>query len=283
MRSLARSVCARRADRRLPAVTATMRPMNVRRLYPDPAELPAEDATATLDLAALAPADRPYLVLNMVETLDGRITIGGRSGAIGNDADRELFHGLRVAADAVMAGAGTVRTERYGRLVRVPRRRERRAAAGLRPHPIAIVVSATLALSPELPLLQDPDSHVVILTAADRSLDGVAADVDYLRATARARPGSPSALRLRPLLERLRAEHGVRSIVCEGGPRLNETLLREGVVDELFLSLSPKLAAGGGPPLVAGDELSPPLELDLVWVLEAEGHLFMRYRVASAG
>ncbi len=54
----------------------------------------------------------------MVSTADGRASIAGRSGPIGNRADRELFHGLRTAVDAVMAGAGTVRAERYGRIVR---------------------------------------------------------------------------------------------------------------------------------------------------------------------
>src|SRR5205085_2515837 len=74
--------------------------------------------------------DRPYLALNMVATADGRVTVGGRSGPIGNEADRALFHELRAQVDAVMAGAGTVRTERYGRIVRDPDRRARRAEGG---------------------------------------------------------------------------------------------------------------------------------------------------------
>ena len=53
----------------------------------------------------------------MASTVDGRASIGGRSGAIGNRADRELFHALRASVDAVMAGAGTVRVERYGRII----------------------------------------------------------------------------------------------------------------------------------------------------------------------
>jgi 5-amino-6-(5-phosphoribosylamino)uracil reductase len=71
----------------------------------------------------------------------------------------------------------------------------------------------------------------------------------------------------------------VRSILCEGGPGLNESLVREGLVDELFLSLAPKLA--GGPPLtvLSGDPLARTLDLELVWLLEHEGHLFGRYRV----
>jgi riboflavin biosynthesis pyrimidine reductase len=84
-----------------------------------------------LDFGERAHDDRPYLVLNMVTTADGRVTIGGRSGPIGNEADKDLFHALRTRVDAVMVGAGTLRAEKYGRLVRKPERREARVRAGL--------------------------------------------------------------------------------------------------------------------------------------------------------
>src|SRR3954462_5599685 len=104
-----------------------------RRIYPEPGELNAEEAAAGFGPVESAPGERPYLGLNMVGTADGKATVGGRSGPIGNQADRELFHELRAQVDAVMAGAGTVRAERYGRIVRDPGRRERRAARGLEP------------------------------------------------------------------------------------------------------------------------------------------------------
>jgi riboflavin-specific deaminase-like protein len=247
--------------------------VKLRRLHPDPAELTPAEAIGGLRLAELAPPDRPYLVLNMVATLDGRIAIDGRSGPIGDEADRELFHGLRTQADAVMVGAGTIRTERYGRIVRRPERREQRVAEGLAPDPLAVVVSARMRLLADAPLLQDPDSTVAILTASQEELPDTAARIHYLRGPAGVE------LELRPLLERLRTEHGVRSILCEGGPSLNESLVREGLVDELFLSIAPKLA--GGPPLtvLTGDPLPEPLTAALVWLLEHDGHLFGRYRL----
>jgi riboflavin-specific deaminase-like protein len=249
--------------------------VKLRRLYPDPAELTAEEATTGLRLADLAPADRPYLVLNMVETLDGRIAIDGRSGPIGDEADRELFHGLRTQADAVMVGAGTVRTERYGRIVRDPGRRARREADGLAGDPLAVVVSQRLLLPPDLPLLQDPSSHVVICTASGDELPEAPAQVSYLR-------GEPGAdLRLAPLMRRLRAELGVRSILCEGGPVLNDALFRERLVDELFLSIAPKLAAGPPMTMLAGDALEEPITLDLVTLFEHGSHLFARYRMPA--
>jgi riboflavin biosynthesis pyrimidine reductase len=144
---------------------------------------------------------------------------------------------------------------------------------GLAPDPLAVIVSARLRLPPDLPLLQDPDSTVVVLTASDEELPPVPARVQYMR-------GPPGAeLELRPLVQRLRSDLGVRSILCEGGPSLNASLVREQLADELFLSLAPKLA--GGPPLtiLTGDPLPEPITADLVWLLEHDGHLFGRYRL----
>ena len=125
--------------------------MDFERLHPDRGRVSARDAAVALRESAAPQDDRPYLALNMVATADGRVTIEGRSGGIGNEADRELFHELRAQVDAVMAGAGTVRTERYGRLVRDPKRRARRGEAGLEPDPLAVIVSARLALTPDKP------------------------------------------------------------------------------------------------------------------------------------
>jgi 5-amino-6-(5-phosphoribosylamino)uracil reductase len=246
------------------------------RLHPDPGTLTPEQVTTGMRLGDLAPAGRPYLALNMVETLDGRVAIDGRSGPIGNQADRELFHGLRTQADAVMAGAGTVRAERYGRMVKSDELRARRVRDGLKPDPLAVVVSARLNLPADLPLLQDPDSHVLVLTASAGDPPDVPARVDVLRAEHGAGP-----LRLAPLLARLRDDYGVRSIMCEGGPVLNDGLLREDLVDELFLALAPKLAAGEPLTVVTGMGLRPPVEFRLLTVHESAGDLFMRYRVAQ--
>jgi riboflavin-specific deaminase-like protein len=258
--------------------------MDLRRIFPDPAVVTVAEAAAALRTDAAPAADRPYLALNFASTADGRITIGGRSGPIGNDADRELFHELRAQADAVLAGAGTVGSERYRRLIRDPERREQRRAAGLDPDPLAVVVSARLMLDPEIPLLQDPDSRVLIVTAAERELEGVQARVEYLRP-----PEVPDELRdraavlsLAPLMSVLRDRHGVELVLCEGGSVLGGALLRERLVDELLLSLAPKLGAGSGPTVVTGPPFDPPVEMALLTAHEAGGHLFLRYRVADS-
>ncbi len=250
--------------------------MRFQRVFPDHGESSPQEAAAALREQAQAHADRPYLVLNMVSTADGRITIGGRSGPIGNEADRELFHELRANVDAVMVGAGTVRTERYGRIVRDAARRERRQAAGLDADPLAVIVSARLALDADIPLLKDPEARVVIVTASDAEIDGVQAEVEYFRANTDDEPGVVS---LAPAMRTLR-ERGVETVLCEGGPVLNATLLEEGLVDELFLALASKLSAGIGPTIVAGPELDPTVELGLVTAHEAGGDLFLRYRLS---
>lgn len=255
----------------------TLTAVQFQSLFPSTATLTAAEAATALRDDARAHAKRPYLALNMVATGDGRITIDGRSGPIGNAHDRALFHELRAQVDAVMVGAGTVRNERYGRLVRDPDRRERRRAAGLDPDPLAVVVSARLALDPDrVPLLQDADSRVTVVTAGDGEIVGASATVDYIRTP---KDEAAGVVPLAPALQDLR-ERGVETVLCEGGPVLNGTLLREGLVDELFLVVASKLAGGGGPSVVSGPELDPPVALELVSALEGGGDLFLRYRVA---
>lgn len=248
--------------------------VTLRRLLPDVETVTVDEAASGLAFAERAPADRPYLALNMVSTADGKATIQGRTRALGSEADRALFHHLRTQVDAVMVGAGTLRIERYGRLVRLPELREKRQREGLAPDPIAVVVSGRLLLPADIPLLADPESRVLVITASDGEVEGCAADVGYLRG------GATTELELAPHLRTLRAEHGIRSILCEGGPTLNSSLLREGLVDELFLTVTPQLASGEGvPTIVVGDPLPEPLALELLTLHEGEGELFLRYRL----
>ncbi|TMK26778.1 MAG: pyrimidine reductase family protein [Actinobacteria bacterium] len=248
---------------------------------------PGEPASAAAIVEALglwerpaAAAERPRVLGNMVSTVDGRASIKGRSGPIAGPADRALFHALRTPVDAVMAGAGTMRVERYGRIIRDESRRRLRRERGLSAEPIACVVSASLALPPDLPLLGEPEAHVVVLTPSDAELPASAAQVDYIRAAGNGGLDLPRAL------AELRSRFAVEVLLCEGGPHLNGELLAAGLVDEMFLSLSPKLA-GGDPPdgealrIVAGEELEQPLELALLGVLEHDSHLCLRYGVSA--
>lgn len=251
--------------------------MNLERLRPEAPPLSADAVASGLRLGDLAPPERPYVVLNMVATADGRATVDGRAGPIGNEADRQLFHHLRTQTDAVMAGARTVTVERYGRLVRNPALRDKRREERLAGDPLAVLVSGRLDLPADVPLLQDEHSRVVIITGSDARLEGCRAEVDYVRST------GPTA-DLATSLHALRTQHGVRSVLCEGGPTLNAALLREGLVDELFLSVAAKL--GGGPdalPIVRGLPGGGVIDMDLIWALRAGSDVFLRYRLAGAG
>ncbi|MGH3933228.1 MAG: RibD family protein [Pseudonocardiaceae bacterium] len=244
--------------------------VSLRRLLPAPGTVTAVEAMDGLTFAELAPDHRPYLVLNMVATADGAATVRGRTAPMSNQADRELFHELRAMVDAVMVGASTVCTERYRRLVRDPKRRQRRVARGLAPDPLAVVLSRRLTLTADLPLLADPDSRVLVVTASDSDLPGCLAQVSYLR------PAPEEELPA--VLRRLRTEYGVRSVLCEGGPTLNAALLPAGLVDELFLAIAPALAGSAGSlTIVDRASLPEPVGLDLRWLLESQGQLFARY------
>jgi riboflavin biosynthesis pyrimidine reductase len=114
---------------------------------------------------------------------------------------------------------------------------------------------------------------VVIVTSAQHSLEGVRAHVEYLRSPTVDLPGA---------LATLRGEHGVRAILCEGGPHLNASLLAQGLIDELFLTTVPVLAgAAGALSIMDGAPLAAPVALTLRWMLAHEGELFARYALGD--
>jgi riboflavin biosynthesis pyrimidine reductase len=226
-----------------------------RRLLPGP---PADGLSATEVAAEVSTAprgDRPFVLLNMIATADGRATIAGRTAAIGNRADYELFHALRARVDAVMVGAETVRVEGYGAMDQ-----------------LAVVVTRSAWLPVDRGLLAAPGNRVVVVTPSpDAELPPAPASVTYLR-----EPDLCIALR------RLHDEHGVRAIDCEGGPGLNATLVPAGLIDELHLVLAPKLVGGRDPlTILRGPELDPPIDLALLSLHESGGYLFARYGMAA--
>ena len=241
-------------------------------IHPDRRPTSPEELASGLRLADLAPADRPYVGLNMVSSLDGKATIEWRTKGLSTELDRRLFHHLRTQADAVMVGAGTIRAERYGRMAKSPELREKRVAEGLAPNALAVIVSARLDVPADLKLLNEPEQRVVIATGSDATLPGLGDQVEY------ARVGDD----LPKLMAYLQETHGIRSVLCEGGPTLNSYLFAGGLVDELFLTLNPKVTGGAAAlTIVAGREVVEPAELDLVSVAEGDGDLFTRWRVRS--
>jgi riboflavin biosynthesis pyrimidine reductase len=209
-----------------------------------------DEAASGLRLGERAPADRPFIALNMVSSADGKATLAGKTAPMSAPADRELFHHLRTQADGILVGAGTVRAERYGPVTKTSELQAKREREGVRPDALAVIASRSRALPDDLPLLTRAPDSVRLLEDVP---NGLAA---------------------------LRAE-GIRSLLCEGGPTLNATLFAESLVDELFLTIAP-IVAGAGETLtiVAGPPLPTAVDLELMTVHTADGHLFMRYRVS---
>jgi riboflavin-specific deaminase-like protein len=241
------------------------------RLTSGPARAPHE-WLAELRPHERAHADRPFLYLNMVASADGRASFEGRTSGLGSEADTLLLTELRALADAVLVGTNTIRVEGYGRLVRNAGRVARREAAGLHPTPAAVLISRSFDIPWGAPLFAAEDQPVIVYTHAEGTPPQVAAPLEVVRLEDPAPAAMMADLRTR----------GVRALLCEGGPTLNSALLEAGVVDELFLTLSPMLSGEpGAPRIVEGEGLPEPARLTLEWALRHEQELYLRYSVRT--
>jgi len=242
----------------------------MRRLLPDPGATSVEEQLDAYLPWQDAPAARPLVAVNFVATVDGRATIDGVSGPIGSATDTAMLVGLRTRFDAVMIGAGTMRAERYGPPVAAEPARERRRDAGLEPSPLMVLVSGRLDLPWDAGLFTAGVGEALIFTAAQEGEPPpTATEVEVVR--------HEGGVDLAAALRHLREERGVRSVLCEGGPRLHAQLQAGAMVDDLFLTIAPKLSGGGSPRIIEG-ELAEPTGLELAWLLEEDGELFARYR-----
>jgi riboflavin-specific deaminase-like protein len=240
----------------------------VRRLTPDPGPTTIEQQLDLYRPWEEPPAERPHVAVNFAATVDGRATIAGVSGPIGSETDTAMLVGLRTRVDAVMIGAGTMRAERYGRPVSSQERRERRERIGLPHDPLMVIVSGRLDLPWDAPLFTEGRGRVLIFTASEAEPPETATTVRIVRHEGR--------VNLVAALLHLRDERGVRALLCEGGPRLHAQLQAAGLVDDLFLTIAPKITGSDAPRIIEG-ELPDVAPLSLSWLLEEDGELFARY------
>ncbi len=241
----------------------------MRRLLPDPGAITVAELLDAYRPWDDPPAGRPRVALNFAGTLDGRATIEGRSGKIGSDTDTAMLVGLRRRFDAVMIGAGTMRVERYGRIVGDPAERARREELGLPGDPLVVLVGS-LDLPWDASLFTDGGGEVLIVTAdQDAKPPATATPVEVVREP-------DGRVDVAVALRRLREERGVRALLCEGGPHLHSQLQAERLADELFLTIAPKLV-GAGSTILEG-ALPEVAELELAWLLEERSELFAHYR-----
>jgi riboflavin biosynthesis pyrimidine reductase len=232
----------------------------MRRLFPDPSD--------TVDLRTAYAVDTSrHVRANFVASADGSVSLQGKSGTLGNAADRELFQLLRAMSDVVLVGAGTARVENYGGA---------REVDGRTP-PIA-VVSRSLDFDPQARLFTDTRVPPIVLTCAAsppsrrESLTGVA---DVVVA-------GDEDVDMRAALDAL-ADRGLRHVECEGGPHLLGWLVAAGLLDELCLTLAPVIAGGTAGRIVAGLQTQVADPMRLLHVLEDDGHLFLRYSTDRTG
>ena len=214
--------------------------------------------------------DSSWVMANMVSTLDGRASLNGRSGRLGGPLDRVMFQVIRALADVVLVGAKTVRIERYGPIRLSDELQQARLSTGRAALPTLAVLSASLELPEDTGLFDEPD-RLCVLTGTEtpesdrRALSDLGVAVESL-GDDRSAPEEAIAA-----LERT----GARVILTEGGPGLLGALVASQSVDELCLTLAPRLV-GAGLPLLDRPGLDPER-----WTMDrafaAEDDLFLRY------
>ena len=208
----------------------------------------------------------------MIASADGAAQAGGRAGGLSGPADERLFATLRGHADVILAGAGTVRVERYGVEPLDEPRRGWRRQHGLTDAPPIAVVTRTCALDLDGPLFSSDGPRTIVLTgrqAPPAAVDALAERADVIQVGER-------TVDIVAGLDAL-AERGLRRVSCEGGPTLLAEVVRAGRLDELDLTVSPLIVGGGALRILAGALLEPPPRLRLGQVLEEDGFLFLRY------
>jgi riboflavin biosynthesis pyrimidine reductase len=251
----------------------------VRRLLPDPPVSIPDDEQLT---AAYAPPDEParHLRMNFVASVDGAATVAGTSGGLATAGDSRIFDLLRDMCDVILVGAGTVRAEGYTQPEYAPQRRARRRSFGLAEVPPYAVISESLALDPASPLFTAADPRTIVITHGGASSEQQTA----LSAVADLIVAGTDRIDLAGAVDQL-ASRGLNRVLCEGGPHLFGSLLAADLVDELCLTVSPRLAGAGPMRIIAGDPLPDhSWPLTLTHLLTEEGALFLRYHVDhSAG
>ena len=241
----------------------------VRQLLPEPADVDPFEAHARA--ARPAPPGRPWFALNMVTSTDGAISVAGRSGSLGSEADHQVFRAIRGVGDVIVAAGGTVRAEGYGPPKPSEAVRAARVARGQAEYPRMVVISGSLDLDESSTYFTEAPEPPIVYTAASAPSDRVralaaVADVQVTGETSVA----PAAM----------AAHlgslGVRCAVVEGGGILNGHLLAADLIDELNLTVSPMLVGGTARRAVAS-ALEHPRHLELAHLWESEGNLLARY------
>lgn len=224
---------------------------------------------------------RPFVLVNMAMTADGKIATANRAvSAFSSPYDHHHLLLLRATVDAVMAGARTVDEQPINLGPGPARYRRLRERKGLAPYNLRVIVSGSGTVNPRAEIFKHRFSPILILTtsrtpgAVRRRLRQVATAVKVC---------GKREINFRSALRWLRSQWGVRRLLCEGGGELNDALFRAGVVDELHLTLCPKIFGGRTAPTLAEGlgvtKLAQATQLRLQSARRVGQELFLVYRV----
>lgn len=215
---------------------------------------------------------RPWVRANFVSSVDGAVTVDGKSAGLGSDADRRVFHVLRELADVVVVGAGTARAESYGGVVLDAEARKRRTARGMEPTPPILVVSGRGDLNPRSRLFTETAVPTIVLAGSSADPEQLhaleAAGADVVRT-------NTASVATAALLEYL-TERNLHHVLCEGGPGLFGALCTDDGVDEVCVTVSPVLV-GGRAGRIATSPASYHLPMAIGHVLTDDGTLLFRW------
>lgn len=213
----------------------------------------------------------PRVRMNFVSSLDGAATIEGRSAGLGSADDQQTMAVLRMMADAIVVGAGTVRAEGYGGVVPDAAARVWRETNGLDAVPPMVIVTRSANLEPDHEVFVDAARRPIVVTTAAAS----AARRRALETVADVLIAGDDDVDLAHMIDLL-DERGLRHLLCEGGPHLHGDLLDAGLVDELCLSLGSLLVGGDSGRITRGAREARH-RMRLVHAIEADEVLLLRY------
>lgn len=226
------------------------------------------------------PVDRPYVIMNMVMSVDGKVVIEGTEQGIGSKVDQRLMRELRVNADVVLNGAGTLRASGTSSRLGDAVLEELRIARGKPRYPVAAVLSRSGDLPLDRIFFTARDFDAVVFLSADAPTERREAII----ATGRPVYTLPSGHEALAMLSIMHSELGAEVLLVEGGPDVNAQLWRLGAVDEFFLTLGPVIVGGRytltpvtGPTHFTR-ETAPRLDLVSAIPNDETGEVYLRYR-----
>jgi len=219
---------------------------------------------------------RPWVLLNMVNSVDGFVSFEGRAGGLSGLADKNIYQIIRGLADIILVGAGTVRSENY-KAPKTPQGRlaEFRESRGQEKRPRIAVLSGELNLNPDMGLFAErhPEDKPPLIYTKSESLEE---NASKLVSSSEIIDFPKKELTVSRVVSDLFKQDG-KIVVCEGGPNLNANLLAAGLIDEFCLSVSPRAVGGEDPAAFLNNPVNSPVELTVDRILMEEEFLFCRY------